>query len=192
MEFSQTTCIAPEYFQGRDNELAQMTRILSPMTKLPRQTCMTIGGKAGLGKTQLSIAYAKLHCERSDPAYDSVILLDASSQSKLEESFKKIAKRIFKRVPDSEDAVHHTLRWLSDSKNTGWLLIFDEYDDPSQFNISNYFPGGAQGTILITTQSPASVPGSSFILHPLDKEGSLAALEARSEQVIFPKGKTLV
>lgn len=182
MNLSQTTCIDPNYFQGRDDELAEMTRILSPTQKPPKQQCLAINGKGGLGKTQLAIAYAKLHCERDFPAYDSVILLNASSKSKLKESFRRIAKRIFKMMPESEDAVQPTLRWLSDQKNTDWLLIFDEYDDPDQFSISNYVPGGAHGSILITTQSPTSVPGTSFCLQSLNEEGSLAVLAARSER----------
>ncbi|KAJ5975808.1 TPR repeat protein [Penicillium waksmanii] len=195
MNLSQTTCIDPNYFKGRDNELAEMTRILNPIQKPLRQQCLTINGKGGLGKTQLAIAYAKLYCERDFPAYDSVILLNATSKSKLKESFRRIAKRIFKKMPESEDAVHHTLRWLSDPKNTGWLLIFDEYDDPDQFSISNYFPGGAHGSILITTQSPTSVPGISFCLRSLDEEGSLAVLAARSERansVTDPAAKEIV
>lgn len=188
MNLSQTTCIDPNYFKGRGDELAEMTRILSPIQKPPRQQCLTINGKGGLGKTQLAIAYAKLYCERGSPAYDSVLLLNATSKSKLKESFRRIAKRIFKKMPESEDAVHHTLRWLSDPKNTGWLLIFDEYDDPDQFDISNYFPGGAHGSILITTQSPTSVPGISFCLRSLDEEGSLAVLAARSERANSPTG----
>ncbi|KAJ5575003.1 TPR-like protein [Penicillium hetheringtonii] len=174
MDLSQTVWIAPEYFQGREFDLAQLTQHLIPAQNSVKQQRLVIGGKAGMGKTQLCIAYAKLHCERSDPTYDSAILLDASSESKLRESFKKIAKRIFKNIPDSEDAVQHTLRWLSDTNNRGWLLIFDGYDDPDQFSISQYCPGGTHGTILVTTQSPATDHWT--------KEGSLRALAARSER----------
>lgn len=182
MDLSQTVWIAPEYFQGREFDLAQLTQHLIPAQNSVKQQRLVIGGKAGMGKTQLCIAYAKLHCERSDPTYDSAILLDASSESKLRESFKKIAKRIFKNIPDSEDAVQHTLRWLSDTNNRGWLLIFDGYDDPDQFSISQYCPGGTHGTILVTTQSPATVSGHSFPIGPLDEEGSLRVLAARSER----------
>lgn len=168
-----------------------MTRILNPTQKAKSPRCLVISGTAGLGKTQLSIAYAKLHCERSDPSYDSVILLNASSESNLKDGFQRIAKRIFKRIPEYEDAVEHTLQWLSDSRNTGWLLIFDEYDDTGQFSISQYCPIGTNGTILITTQSPLSVPGTPFRLQPLDEEGSLAVLEARSERKDTLNGTTI-
>jgi len=182
MDLSQTVCIAPEYFQGRELDLAELTQHLIPTQNPVKQQRLVIGGKAGMGKTQLCIAYAKLHCERSDPKYDSAILLDASSEPKLKKSFKKIAKRVFKNMPDSEDAVQHTLRWLSDAKNRGWLLIFDGYDDPDQFSISHYCPGGTHGTIMITTQSPATVSGHSFPIGPLDEQGSLRVLAARSER----------
>ena len=130
MDLSQTVCIEPEYFQGREFDLAEMTQHLNPTQNSVKQQRLVIGGKAGMGKTQLCVAYAKLHCERSDPTYDSAILLNASSEAKLRESFKKIAKRIFKNIPDSEDAVQHTLRWLSDAKNREWLLILYSCSKP--------------------------------------------------------------
>lgn len=43
-------------------------------------------------------------------------------------------------------------RWLCNLKDS-WLLIFDNADDPS-LNISQYFPTGDRGTMLITTRNP--------------------------------------
>ena len=43
------------------------------------------------------------------------------------------------------------MRWLSNRKDP-WLLILDNADNPGM-ELSKYFPGGARGTILITTRN---------------------------------------
>jgi len=44
--------------------------------------------------------------------------------------------------------------WLSKLENSRWLLIFDNYDDPNQYQIEQYYPFVAQGSIIITTRQP--------------------------------------
>jgi hypothetical protein len=39
--------------------------------------------------------------------------------------------------------------WLSNLENPRWLLVFDNYDDPDQFTIREYFPSVAQGSIIV-------------------------------------------
>lgn len=43
-------------------------------------------------------------------------------------------------------------RWLSNTRNS-WLLIIDNADD-SSINVSEFFPAGNQGSILLTTRNP--------------------------------------
>jgi tetratricopeptide (TPR) repeat protein len=36
--------------------------------------------------------------------------------------------------------------------DSAWTMVFDNYDDPSSFNLPEYFPGGKNGRILVTSR----------------------------------------
>lgn len=74
-------------------------------------------------------------------------------------------------------------RWLSHWKNEGWLLIFDGYDRPSDFDITRYYPSGCKGNIIITTCRPDLVAESTLLIKPFHHiEDSLAILQTRSKR----------
>jgi hypothetical protein len=50
-----------------------------------------------------------------------------------------------------------TQRWLSDKKNMRWLLIFDNYDDPDQFQIEQYYLYVSHATIIVTTRGRGGI-----------------------------------
>lgn len=45
------------------------------------------------------------------------------------------------------------LSWLCNHHDSRWLLIIDNADDPDM-NLSDYFPKGGNGNVLITTRNP--------------------------------------
>jgi hypothetical protein len=52
-----------------------------------------------------------------------------------------------------DQVVEAVKNWLSFSRNTGWLLIFDEVDDLEGFDLTKFFPmTTTNGKILITTR----------------------------------------
>jgi hypothetical protein len=62
-----------------------------------------------------------------------------------------------------EDRIVQQMRqWFSRLDNDGWLVVYDNYDDPlvpgiastTSYNIRDYFPYREHGSILITTRSP--------------------------------------
>ncbi|KAH8432448.1 uncharacterized protein LDX57_010084 [Aspergillus melleus] len=160
-----------------------MGKHLKPGFKSDEQRRLVLGGAGGIGKTQLAIAYAKMHHTH----YDSVFWLDARSEASVNASLRSIAELAFElHAPDKlkhEEALIRTRQWLSDSKNTQWLLIFDNYDDPEQFVVETYFPHASHGAIIITTRRPDLTGGTYLRVQPLKsiKEG-LFILQSRSNR----------
>src|SRR6202012_5998982 len=98
---------------------------------------------------------------------------DATSEMTLKSSFQSIAEAIFD-VPDSgvlgiEQMLIHVRQWLSDPMNTRWMLIYDNYDDPEQFDLQAYYPFGSHGAIIVTTRRPDCVNGSAIRVQPIQK-----------------------
>jgi tetratricopeptide (TPR) repeat protein len=63
------------------------------------------------------------------------------------------------------------------------LLIFDNYDDPDQFRINDYYPPASHGAIVVTTRRPDLIAGSTLDIKPLESiEDSLAILQTRSKR----------
>ena len=67
--------------------------------------------------------------------------------SKAEQSFSVLA-----RSCQAGDDAAAFMKWLA-SQTDHWLLILDNADDPS-LEISEWFPVGARGNVIITTRNP--------------------------------------
>lgn len=146
----------------------------------------------GIGKAQLSLAYAKRHLN----AYSSVFWLNADSKVTLQGSLRKLAGRILppetvKRF-DNDRLWLEISKWLCELDNHRWLLIFDNYDNPSEFDIAQHYPAVAHGSIIVTTRVPREVNGSKLDLVPLRKEeDSLQVLSTRSGRKDVDSGMQL-
>lgn len=89
--------------------------------------------------------------------------------------------------------------WLSLPNNEGWLLIYDNYDnpkipngsDPTALDIRQYFPESYQGSILITTRSSQVKIGHRIRVEKLqDFSDSLEILSNASGRKASVDGKT--
>lgn len=185
--------IPSELFVGRDNELAEITKTLHPDHKAQKQRRLVLGGMGGIGKTHLAIAYV----DSSRGSYSSVFWLNAVSEAALKDDFRSIARHIFDveepGVLEDKEIVRRVHQWLASPKNTRWLLIFDNYDDPDQFWIDHYCPYASHGAVLVTTRRPDLVTGSTLDIKPLDNiEDSLAILQTRSERDNIQSGMLLL
>ncbi|KAN0067835.1 TPR-like protein [Elaphomyces granulatus] len=155
-----------EQFVAREEELAEIDRTL-------RGDCsrriVVLHGLGGIGKTQLTVAYAKRHKDN----YSAVFWLNIKDEDSLKQSFAKAAKQILRKHPSAsrlrsmdikeniDEVIDAVKVWLSLPNNTRWLMIYDNYDnpkltgntDPAAVDICKYLPESYQGSILITTRS---------------------------------------
>jgi hypothetical protein len=185
----QAPYIASELFVGRGYEFDEISRILHHDHKAQRQRRLVLGGMGGIGKTQLAIAYAQSGRE----SYSSVFWINAVSEAALKDSFRSIASLIFDvqrpGMLEDKEIVRRVHQWLSTPNNTGWLLVFDNYDDPDQFRINDFYPPASHGAIVVTTRRPDLVAGSTLNIKPLQNiEDSLAILQTRSERENIQSG----
>jgi hypothetical protein len=156
--------IPDEDFVGREVELEQLRKWLAPRPK--RQNVVALHGLGGMGKTQLSIHFAR----RSIDTYTSIFWLNAQNESTLKAGLAGLAAQVLGEqksasIHDSheeERMVQQMRHWLSQTNNDRWLVLYDNYDDPlipglastTSYDIRDYFPHRDHGSILITTRSP--------------------------------------
>lgn len=184
-----------DLFVGRWSEILEMERLLqleSSSMSSSRET-LILGGMGGIGKTQLAIAYAK----ESRSSYSSIFWLDAISEVAIAASLRALAYRVMpvETVNELKDAQlqTHVSSWLSEPQNTRWLLIFDNYDDPSQYDIKSYFPAATHGSIIITTRQPRSLNGAQLKVRAMSKVvDSLRILATRSQRSHVELGRGIL
>lgn len=133
--FSLSEVNEVDNFVAREQELAQMQKVLK--TSYDRHTII-VHGLGGMGKTQLAIAFLKWNYER----YTAVFWLNASDEETLRQSYLKAAERIRREHPsiaylesavtshDIEEVVRAVKRWLNETSNRRWLIVYDNYDHP--------------------------------------------------------------
>jgi NB-ARC domain len=189
LHLGEAPLIDPSLFVGRLTELKRMEEILQG-TRSREQCRLILGGMGGIGKTQLAIAYAQRHCG----SYDSIFWLNAVSEVALKTSLRSMAERLIETAKyeklEDEQILLRVRRWLSETPNTRWLLIFDNYDYPDLFDIRKYYPHTAHGFIIITTRLPDQVSGKQIQVRPLEHiDESLQVLETRSERQNIKAGK---
>ncbi|KAK5080183.1 hypothetical protein LTS08_008757 [Lithohypha guttulata] len=170
-------------FVGRAAEISQIHHVLRPEKSLTEQRRLVLGGMGGIGKTQLAIAYAR----QMRDSYDSIFWADASRKDTLKASFLSMAESIFdlqdiQRL-NSEQVVAGVKQWLSDTKNTKWLLIFDNYDEPQSYDLTDCYPPASHGSVIITTRLPDEVGPEALVVQSISNiEESLEILETRSKR----------
>ncbi|KAH7418739.1 kinesin light chain 1 [Cadophora sp. MPI-SDFR-AT-0126] len=145
--FSLSDISDVEHFVARKTELIEIHQALSGDGS---RRVVVLRGLGGIGKTQLSIAYAKRHKDN----YSAIFWLNIKDEDSLKQSFAKLAKQISRehlsaiRVSNLEtkqnldEVVESVKSWLSLPNNTRWLMIYDNYDNPK-----------LPGSIIITTRS---------------------------------------
>jgi hypothetical protein len=151
---------------AREEELVEMHRTLSSDGS---RRIIVLYGLGGIGKTQLSVAYAKRHKD----SYSAIFWLNIKDEDSLKQSFARIARQILRENPSAgqlsnmdttenlDEVVDAVKAWLSLPNNTRWLMIYDNYDnpklpgntDPAAVDIRKFLPELYQGSIIITTRS---------------------------------------
>jgi hypothetical protein len=156
-------------FVARENELAEMHRLLHGHKS---RSVVVLHGLGGIGKTQLAIEYTTRHKEK----YTAVFWLNTNDEDSLKSSFRDIAQHIHeeqKSRPSTstlasvdlngnlDQVVTAVKTWLGLQRNTRWLMIYDNYDNPRvpgnldrlAVDIRGFLPRADHGSIIITTRS---------------------------------------
>jgi tetratricopeptide (TPR) repeat protein len=107
-------------------------------------------GLGGQGKTQVALEYcrrAKAHGVRM------ILWVDASSENSVNKNFETISESIKDSYEILQDETR--VKFVMDTLEAWpepWVMVFDNYDDPSAFNIQDYIPDTINGHILVTSR----------------------------------------
>ena len=152
-------------FVARETELSKMHELLQGHSS---RSCVALHGLGGIGKTQLAIAYARRHMEK----YTAIFWLNANDEDSLKLSFRDVAQQVLRHCPltsvlssvdqdkDLDLVVSAVKDWLDFPRNTRWLMIYDNFDNPKipgnpddlAFDIRQFLPRSNHGSIIITTR----------------------------------------
>jgi hypothetical protein len=203
--FSLSEVPEAEHFVAREEELAE---IHAALARNGSRSTVVLHGLGGIGKTQLSVAYAKRHKE----TYSAIFWLNIKDEESLKQSFAKVAKRILREHPSAsplsgvdmngklDEVVDAVKAWLSLRDNTRWLMIYDNYDNPklpgnsdnAAVDIHKYLPESYQGSVIITTRSSQVKIGKTIRIKKLENvSDSLEILSNASGRGGIMKGKVL-
>lgn len=167
--FSLAEVSETEHFVARRQELAEMHAYLCSEDSHDGRRTVVLHGLGGIGKTQLAVAYAKQH--KAD--YSAVFWLNIKDENAVKQSYAQMANRIRQHCTAAsqlnsitetsgvDGVVAAVKQWLDHPKNTRWLMVFDNYDNPKLANTPNpsavdirqFLPSAYQGSIIVTTRT---------------------------------------
>src|SRR5579885_615956 len=117
-----------KFFTERDHALQLLRQELQMLDAVALSQPQAITGLGGIGKTQMALEYAY----RYGANYTAVLWVRADSFASLVSSFVELAHVLNlpeRNERDQNIVVDAVRRWLR--LHTGWLLIFDNMDNPS-------------------------------------------------------------
>ena len=197
MDFSLRGIPVVNRFVAREAEMSRIKQVLLPtLTDQMSRKVFILHGLGGIGKTQLSVAFAREYRE----SYSGVFWTDGSTKERLRRSIADLASRLpqhqisetsrsylQEKDADVDEVITDILKWLSRRSNDRWLLIFDNVDrefsnvsrDPEAFDVKEYFPPADQGSILITSRlaSLQQLGIDDMKLKPVDEQQGKSILE---------------
>ncbi len=220
VDFSLTEVMGVDHFVAREEELARLHEVLGGNS--PNRRTAVLQGLGGMGKTQSAIAYATRH--RDD--FSAIFWLNAIDEASLKQGFLRVAERILRQYPSADDlksaverndlneGLQTVKKWLDNTKNDRWLLIYDNYDNPllgnegatreesaattpgdgadnasQAYDIRRFLPDAFHGAILITTRSFQVQLGHRISLKKLDNpQDGLEILSSMSNRQGLDKG----
>lgn len=202
LSFNDAPILDVSLFVGRTADLAFLQDALLPLpsANFPQRIAI-ISGLGGMGKTQLAIAFAR----QNKDSFTTIVWLDAKSEATLQQSISKFMSRFEPKSTGRDDSTQgrdgqqqllEFKSWLSTTENKKWLLIFDNHDNPKitsnshpdAYDVKQYFPHSAQGSILITTRNRRLKYGKTLELNKLDSGHSRQILLRRSGRTEVGEG----
>jgi len=135
-------------FTGRDSQLAAIREQLEAGDVVALVPTAALHGMGGIGKTQLARAYAHWYAEH----YQLGWWIAAESESTITAALSDLAAQLDlpTQLPSAQlvARLHQVL-----TEREGWLLIFDNTEDPAI--VEPFLPRTGQGHVLVTSRNPA-------------------------------------
>jgi tetratricopeptide (TPR) repeat protein len=163
-------------FVGRENELRELARKLTPGSGTTVGVQAAVTGMGGVGKTQLAIEYVH-HYGR---LYQGVFWLD---MEKLENAQSEVARcggpegmalQDFDKMSLPDQAAAVQARW---EDGRAWLLVFDNVQDPDV--VKQWRPKTGRCSVLVTSRRsewPPELGIAPFPVETLPRENGLELL----------------
>jgi tetratricopeptide (TPR) repeat protein len=108
-------------------------------------------GDVPRGKTQLAVRAAESMWQACQ--VDVLVWVAAADRASVLAGYGEAAAALGVAVPgDGEATAGRLVRWLAEA-GWRWMVVFDDLRDPA--DMDGLWPGGAAGTVLVTTRNPA-------------------------------------
>ena len=134
-------------FLGRENVLA---RIETGFTSNSAPRIIVVRGLGGQGKTQVALEY----CHRArKKGIKAIFWVDATSERSVKTSLETISESIKSPAQTLQDearvgfVMENLVEWPEP-----WIMVFDNHDNPSAFNLQDFMPNGEHGCMLVTSR----------------------------------------
>jgi RecA/RadA recombinase len=137
-------------FVGREDVL---TRIETGFSLGTTPRIVVVRGLGGQGKTQIALRYCY---QAQSNGIRAIFWVDATSENSMIKSFTSISNSIKHPRQVLHDSPESRARFVLEKLRTWpepWLIVFDNHDDPSAFNIRDFIPQAREhGFVLVTSR----------------------------------------
>ncbi|KAJ7793145.1 P-loop containing nucleoside triphosphate hydrolase protein [Mycena olivaceomarginata] len=163
-------------FQGRRDILDKMHHFFTSNAGI--QHIYVLHGLGGIGKTQIGLKFI----QESSSHFSNIFFIDTTTIATIETGLRNIAV-----IKDFGNSPQDGVLWLT-SNIEGWLLFFDNADDPS-LNLNRFIFQCNHGNIIITSRNPGLrvYAGSHSLVSDIEEEDAVALLlkSAAQEATIY-------
>jgi hypothetical protein len=143
------------HFTGRKKELALIAEAFTKRRHPNIPPRCVLFGNQGVGKSQLTYAWANTTYLREENSY--ILWISATTVEKLYQGFSRLLRFIDhpdRSHPDEGVRVEAARRWLEGVKTGNWLLVLDNvFPETLEFLRQNLPRQNGCGTILFTTRT---------------------------------------
>ncbi|TIA78959.1 hypothetical protein D6C76_03796 [Aureobasidium pullulans] len=143
-------------FSGRKEVLKQIELAFSQVTDATiKPPVLVLQAMGGQGKSQIALEY----CRSSRSRFRAIFWIDATSEASVQGGFERIVKKfdpLAAAGPHDKDEKIDLVQKNLASLEEEWLLVFDNYDDPSSYKLRPYLLTNGRGFIILTSRHEAS------------------------------------
>jgi DNA-binding SARP family transcriptional activator/tetratricopeptide (TPR) repeat protein len=133
-------------FVGREDVLTDVGAVLDDDARRPRAVALV--GLAGVGKTELALELAHRRHRTGRVAWWIAAEDPAGTATGLADLAAAMGIVAFERGEDT-----HAALWAELDRAPGWVLVFDNADDPGL--LDPFLPAARHGDVVITSRNPA-------------------------------------